>query len=91
MFAPNATSPGVAPRKSCGGLVGGREQRFGSLRGRKRSSDVRVRAPEVVGDSVDHRIGHLGAAGAVEERERLPERRETLANVGDRGHATRQA
>ncbi len=64
------------------------DERIGSLRRSIRRADVRVRLAEVLGDRVDHRVRDLGAAGAVEECERLAERREALTHRLDSCHDT---
>ena len=89
MFAPNATSPAVAPRKRA--AVSCAAASSASVRCEVANGPPRFafELAEVAGDRVDHRVGHLGAAGAVEERERLLERSEARADVGDRRHATR--
>src|SRR5581483_157583 len=45
-------------------------------------AEVRVRLAQVAGDRVDHLVRHLRPAGAVEERERPPERGEARADGG---------
>ena len=92
MFAPNATSSGgrvrgTAPpsRARCSTSASV------ALRRRERPADVRVRLAQVAGDRVDHRVGHLRAARAVEERERLLQRAEARARTSrpSSGHAPR--
>ena len=79
-----------------GPLVGEVDERGRPLRGPVRRADVRVVVAEVVGDRVDHVVGALGPAGAVEERQPAVERREARADGVDveqrrLAHATRQA
>ena len=65
-------------------------ERLGAAARLVRPADVGVRLPVVAGDRVDHFVGHLCAAGAVEEGQRLSQRRVTGANgldvEGDGGH-----
>ena len=78
-----------------GPLVGEVDERGRPLRRPVRRADVRVVVAEVVGDRVDHLVGALGPAGAVEERQPAVERREARADGVDveqrrLAHATRQ-
>ena len=77
MLCPNATSPGSQPRNAAGPLVRGRDELVGALRGGVRRADVRVVVAQVARDGVDHLVGALRPARAVEEREPPVERRET--------------
>ena len=67
-----------------------RDQRLGPAARLVRPADVSVRVAEVARDGVDDRVGNLGPAGPVEERDRLAQRREARANrfdvERDRGH-----
>ena len=77
-----------------GPLVGEVDERRRPLRGPVRRADVRVVVAEVVGDRVDHLVGALGPARAVEEGEPAVERREARADGVDveqrrLAHATR--
>ena len=51
------------------GRVRARDERVGQPRRLERPAEVRVLVAQVVGDRVDHRVGHLRAAGRVEEGE----------------------
>src|SRR5439155_15625433 len=75
--------------ETCRGLVRLDEQRVRAPRGRERASGVRVRLAQVAGDRLDHAVGHLRAAGAVEERERLLQRAEAGAHLLDGRQDTR--
>ena len=59
MFAPKTTSSGVQPRKLAAGPARLVDQRLGPPARLVRAADVRVRLAQVVGDRVDHLVGHL--------------------------------
>ncbi len=83
MLWPKATSSPEQPRNDAGLLVGEVDERRRAARRLVRRSDVRVVVPQVAGDRVDHLIGALGAAGAVEEGEPALQGGEAGANGGD--------
>ena len=75
-----------APEERARLVVGEVDERRGTLRGFVRRTDVGVVVAHVVRDRVDHLVGTLGAAGAVEEREPALERGEARTRRGDVEH-----
>ncbi len=90
MFAPKLDSPGsqrrndAAARRDCATSASVRRLEANG------AAEVRVRVAEIGGDRVDDGVGHLRAAGAVEEHRVGLQRREARANgvdvEGDRAH-----
>ena len=72
-----------AAEERAGLLVGEIDERRGAARRLVGGADVRVVVAHVAGDGVDHLVGALRAAGAVEEGEPALQRREARANGGD--------
>ena len=68
------------PQEARGGGVRLAHERIGPARRLERAAEVRVRLAQILRDRVDHRVGHLCAAGAVEERHRPVERAEARAH-----------
>ena len=77
MFAPKTTSSGAQPRKrAADGPRLGDDLAAAPAR-LEVAAEVRVRLAQVAGDRVDHLVGNLRSARAVEECEPALERRET--------------
>ena len=72
-----------AAEERAGLLVGEIDERRRAARGLVRGADVRVVVAEVAGDRVDHLVGALRPAGAVEEREPALQGGEAGTNGGD--------
>ena len=72
-----------AAEERAGLLVGEIDERARPARGLVGGADVGVVVPEVAGDRVDHLVGHLRPAGAVEEREPALQRREAGTHSSD--------
>ena len=74
---------GLPADESRSGRAGLFDNGVGAPARREEAAGVRVRLAEVAGDRLDHLVGNLGPAGAVEERRRAGERREARADGGD--------
>ena len=72
-----------AAEERAGLLVREIDERARPARRLVRGADVRVVVLEVAGDGVDHLVGHLRPAGAVEEREPALQRREAGTHSSD--------
>ena len=72
-----------AAEERAGLLVGEVDERSRAARRLVRGTDVGVVVTEVAGDRVDHLVGALRPAGAVEEREPALQGGEAGANSGD--------
>ena len=83
MLWPNATSSPEQPRNEPAFSWARSTSAERAARRLVRGTDVRVVVAEVVGDRVDHLVGALGAAGAVEEREPALQGGEAGTNSGD--------